>query len=67
MTRIVNLPKRPSVDQDGQDAPSGAEPDYIAENLRKLFGAIEAEPLPARFETLLARLAHGDDEGEDEA
>lgn len=31
-------------------------PDFVAENLRRLFGEVENEPLPDRFRELLQRL-----------
>jgi hypothetical protein len=38
-------------------APTGVERDLIAENLRSVFGAVEAEAMPDRFKLLLAKLA----------
>ncbi len=35
-------------------------PDFIAENLRRMFGAVENEALPDRFTQLLDRLAQQD-------
>lgn len=40
--------------------PERAPPDFIGENLRRLFGAVESEPLPERLTALLRKLA---DEG----
>lgn len=38
-------------------------PDFISDNLRRLFGAVEAEPLPDRFIDLLRKLAEADEDG----
>jgi hypothetical protein len=55
---IMTKPEPPA------SGPAGAEPeprDFIADNLRRLFGAVESEELPDRFRDLLRRLA--DEEG----
>lgn len=42
------------------DDPATDQPDFIAENLRKLYRSTEAEPLPDMFRSLLAQLGAED-------
>jgi hypothetical protein len=48
---------RPRLVVDNGAAPTAETPDFIADNLRRLFRATEAEPLPQHLRDLLARLA----------
>lgn len=61
MSRTANL-SRPTSESTVEPVKSAARIDFIAENLRKLYGAVEAEPLPPRLEALLASLAEAEED-----
>jgi hypothetical protein len=56
-------PAADAVEPPGESTSASCEPpDFIAENLRRLYGAVESEALPDRFVELLRRLADEEDE-----